>query len=62
MALLTRCATCYVLSDAAMRIAERAGGGGPTARVPGIAGAAAAAVAAVTAARRRRETVSKPLA
>ena len=56
LALLTAHAACSVLSGAAVRVAERADGGGPTARVPGIAAAAAAAVAAVVAARPCRES------
>lgn len=56
MALLMPRVALPVLSGTLMRVAERADGGGPTARVPGIAAAAAAAVAAVAAARRCRES------
>ena len=56
VALLMPHVACSVLSGASVRVAERADGGGPTARVPGIAAAAAAAVAAVVAARPCRES------
>ena len=39
-----------------LRVAERAGGRGPTVRVPGVAAAAATAAAALATARRSRES------
>ena len=56
MSLLTPRVACSVLSGTIMRIVERADGGGPTVRVPGVAAAAVAAVAAVAAARPCRES------
>ena len=46
----------FVATGTSMRVAERAGGRGPTVRVPGVAAAAATAAAALSAARRSRES------
>ena len=59
MALLTPCVACSVATDTTMRITERADGGGPSARVLGVA---ATAVAAAAAARVRRSRQSGVLA
>ena len=53
---LTRRGARFVATGTSMRVAERAGGRGPTVRVPGVAAAAAAAAAALAAARRSRES------
>ena len=52
LAPLTGRTACSVLSGAAVRVAERADGGGPTARVPGVPAATAATAAAAASARR----------
>ena len=51
---LTRRGARFVATGTSMRVAERAGGRGPTVRVPGIAAAAAAAAATLAGARRSR--------
>ena len=56
MALLTPCVACSVATDTTTRVAERADGGGPTARVLGVAAAAIAAAAAAARARRSRQS------
>ena len=48
---LTRRGARFVATGTTMRVAERAGGRGPTVRFPGVAAAAAAAFAALAAAR-----------
>ena len=53
---LTHCGARFVATGTSMRVAERAGGRGPTVRVPGVAAAAATAAAALSAARRSRES------
>ena len=56
LALLTARAACFVLSVAAVRVAERAAGVGPTARVPGIAASPAPAVATLLGVRQGRQS------
>ena len=54
---LTRRGARFVSTGTTMRVAERAGGRGPTVHIPGVAAAAAAAAAAaLAAARRSRES------
>ena len=48
---LTRRGARFVSTGTTMRVAERAGGRGPTVRIPGVAAAAAAALAALAVAR-----------
>ena len=52
---LTHCGARFVATGTSMRVAECAGGRGPTVRVPGVA---AAVLAALAAARRSRESGS----
>ena len=56
MALLTPRVACSVATDTTVRTVERADGGGPTARVPGVAAAAIAAAAAAVRARQSRQS------
>ena len=56
MALLTPCVACSVATDTTMRITERADGGGPSARVLGVAATAVAAAAAAARVRRSRQS------
>jgi len=56
MALLTPRVACSVATDTILRTVEHAGGGGPTARVPGVAAGAAAALAAAVRARQSRQS------
>ena len=53
---LTRRGARFVATGTSMRVAERAGGRGPTVHIPGVAAAAAAAAAALATARRSRSS------